>query len=338
MSIKSFSKNKDCNSNSIINDLEFFCDNDLNEIFSENKKNYLLTNVVDNSQNLGSVKNINQESIISNNIDNFDKINHQTIEHNSIVKPVFSTSKALANLAQKNLMVKQNNENIAEIKKANNSQLISIDNIISKAKHLANQTQNILELKSIVENFDGCNLKKMSTNTVFADGNPNAKIMVIGEAPGNHEDLQGIPFCGDSGQMLDEMFSHINLSRKRNLYITNVIFWRPPGNRKPLEEELLICRPFLEKHIQLFQPKIIILVGATAMEAILGISEPITKIRGQILDFHPYYLDKPIKSFTIFHPSYLMRQSIKKKIAWQDMLTLENFIKNNLSDHGIFEQ
>ena len=338
MSVNSKNNNDDNDLGSKVNNLTFFHDNDLNEIFSENKKNYLLTNVVDNSQNLNSAKNINQESIVSNNNNNFDKINDQTIDHNSIVKPVFSTSKALANLAQKNLMVKQNNENIAENKKLNNDQFISLDNIIAKAKKISNQAKDISELKLIVENFDGCNLKKMSTNTVFADGNPNAKIMVIGEAPGNHEDLQGIPFCGDSGQMLDEMFSHINLSRKINLYITNVIFWRPPGNRKPLEEELLICRPFLEKHIQLLQPKIIILVGATAMEAILGINEPITKIRGQILDFHPNYLEQSIKSFTIFHPSYLMRQSIKKKIAWQDMLTLENFIKNNLSDHGIFEQ
>ena len=169
----------------------------------------------------------------------------------------------------------------------------------------------------------------MATNTVFCDGNPQSKIMVIGEAPGNHEDLKGIPFCGDSGNMLNEMLMSINLKRENDFYLTNVIFWRPPGNRRPTDEELAICRPFVERHIALFAPKIIILVGSTAMSAILGLKDPITKIRGEILDYQVDFLTSPSKIFTIFHPSFLMRQPMKKKLVWQDMLTLEKFIKND---------
>jgi len=165
----------------------------------------------------------------------------------------------------------------------------------------------------------------MATNTVFCDGNSDAEVMVVGEAPGNNEDLQGIPFCGDSGKLLDEMFRAIGLTRE-SFYITNVIFWRPPGNRRPSDEELAICRPFVERHIQLVNPKVLVLVGATAMSAVLGINDPVSKIRGQFMDFSPQFLPNPIKTFTIFHPSYLLRQPFKKKVAWQDMLALEKFL------------
>lgn len=209
-----------------------------------------------------------------------------------------------------------------------NKKFLSIAEIIADAKKSANNAQNLNELRFAVKNFDGCNLKKMATNTVFGDGNPNAKIMLIGEAPGNNEDLQGIPFCGDSGEMLSQMLAAINLHRESDYYITNAIFWRPPGNRRPTDEELAICRPFVERHIQLISPKIIILVGATAMTAILGISEPISKIRGIFQEFAPNFLSKPITSLTIFHPSFLMRQSAKKRLAWLDMLNLEKFLNN----------
>ena len=169
----------------------------------------------------------------------------------------------------------------------------------------------------------------MATNTVFKDGNNKAKVMVIGEAPGNHEDLQGIPFCGDSGKVLGEMFGAINMTRENDYYITNVIFWRPPGNRRPTPEELAICRPFVERHIELMQPKVIVLVGATAMSALLDVSEAISAVRGKFLEFAPKFLTKPTKTFVIFHPSYLMRQSSKKKVAWQDMLALEQFLQKN---------
>jgi DNA polymerase len=156
--------------------------------------------------------------------------------------------------------------------------------------------------------------------------------MIIGEAPGNHEDLRGVPFCGDSGEMLTAMLSAVDLTREKDYYITNVIFWRPPGNRRPTAEELAICRPFVERHLQLFNPKVIILVGATAMGAIIETSETISKIRGQFLDFSPQFLENKTKIFTIFHPSFLMRQPAKKRLAWLDMLNLQKFIKNNYEE------
>lgn len=143
---------------------------------------------------------------------------------------------------------------------------------------------------------------------------------------GNHEDLQGIPFCGDSGKVLDGMFRAINMTRE-NFYITNVIFWRPPGNRRPTDQELAICRPFVERHIELVNPEVLVLVGATSMTALLGITEPISNIRGKFMDFSPKFLSRTIKTFTVFHPSYLMRQSAKKRLAWIDMLNLEKFLQ-----------
>lgn len=254
-----------------------------------------------------------------------------------------STDNALAALAKK----QQNNKNSEQFAESENKtstassiasldtedetsvkKFLSIAEIIAMAKKSADSAKNLEELSKAVSDFEGCNLKKMATNTVFCDGNPQSKIMLIGEAPGNNEDLQGIPFCGDSGEMLSQMLAAINLHRQSDYYITNVLFWRPPGNRRPTDEELAICRPFVERHIQLVDPKIIILIGATAMSAVLGINEPISKIRGQFQKFAPAFLPKPITSLTIFHPSFLMRQPAKKKLAWLDMLNLEQFLKN----------
>jgi DNA polymerase len=208
------------------------------------------------------------------------------------------------------------------------NKFLSINDIILSAKKLAKSATNLAELKNAVEKFDLCSLKKMATNTVFSDGNPSSKIMVIGEAPGNQEDLSGIPFCGDSGKLLDEIFKSISLDRTK-FYITNSIFWRPPGNRKPTDEEIAICKPFVERHIELVDPKIVILVGATAMGAVLGIKDPITSVRGKLLDSKEISCEaqKNIKYFVIFHPSYLLRQATKKKLVWLDMLELERFLQ-----------
>ena len=209
---------------------------------------------------------------------------------------------------------------------SNNQNFLSINKIIDEAKKIASSASNLVELKMAVSNFENCGLKKMATNTVFADGNPDAKIMVIGEAPGNNEDLQGIPFCGDSGKLLDEAFKAINLERSKDYYITNVIFWRPPGNRPPTNEELAICRPFVERHMALLNPEILILVGSSAMNSVLQTEEKISNIRGKIINFAPKFLTKSIPTMTIFHPSYLMRQPTKKKLAWLDFLKLEKFL------------
>ncbi len=285
--------------------LQFYSDNGLNEVIAETAQNYFL--VVDKKKAEAKV-------VVQNKT--------------TVVKPVLSTSEALSTLAT---LAKKSQQNIAVAVQASNGEaslqkFIPLNEIIAAAKKAAQAAKTIAELRKAVENFDGCGLKKMATNTVFADGNPNSNIMVIGEAPGNHEDLQGIPFCGDSGKLLDDMFRAINLDRTK-LYITNVIFWRPPGNRKPTEEEQAICRPFLERHIELFAPKVLVLVGATSMSAVLGINDPVTGVRGKFLDYAPAFLTKKTKAFVIFHPSYLMRQSSKKKTAWLDMLELERFLK-----------
>lgn len=285
--------------------LQFYADNGLDEVIMEKSQNYFLEKDV--------VKKIAEE-----------KASPIKKTGQSFLKPIFSTSDALSNLAKKS----QSNIVTVPVNLNQDEKYLSLNEIVARAKKAAAAAKNLDELRKAVENFDGCNLKKMATNTVFCDGNSNSKIMVIGEAPGNHEDLQGIPFCGDSGKVLDDMFRAINMTRKENFYITNVIFWRPPGNRRPTEEELAICRPFVERHIELLNPEVLVLVGATSMTAILGITDPVSGIRGKFMDFSPKFLSRKIKTFTIFHPSYLMRQPAKKKVAWQDMLALEEFLKN----------
>ena len=204
---------------------------------------------------------------------------------------------------------------------------MSPHNATNLARQIANDCKSIDELKIAVENFEGCALKKTATNTVFSDGNPEAKVMLLGEAPGANEDLKGIPFCGGSGQLLDKVLQSINLDRKENLYITNSIFWRPPGNRKPTDEEIKCCLPFLEKHIGLIKPELIILAGGVAASTLFGNMGPISKQRQKIHKYKNEYLDQEISTVIIYHPSYLLRQPSQKKLAWHDML----FIKDILS-------
>ncbi len=299
--------------------LQIYIDNDLNEVISEKSQNHFAQK--DPVKKISEIK--KSAVILFDDEERFYDMPQEipTITH--VVKPQFSTNEALSTLAKKSQTIITNS-----VPENSDQKFISLNEIVAAAKKAAESAKNLVELRKAVENFDGCNLKKMATNTVFFDGNPNSKIMVIGEAPGNHEDLQGIPFCGDSGKVLDGMFRAINMTRAENFYITNVIFWRPPGNRRPTEEELAICRPFVERHIQLLNPEVLVLVGATSMAAILGIQDPISSVRGKFMDYAPKFLSRKIKTFVIFHPSYLMRQSAKKKVAWADMLALEQFLKD----------
>jgi uracil-DNA glycosylase family 4 len=209
----------------------------------------------------------------------------------------------------------------------NTRRLVSITENIAKASLDAEKCQTLEELEKAVRDFDGCSLKKMATNTVFADGNPESKIMIIGEAPGNDEDLQGIPCCGDSGKLLDAMFKTIGFTRQ-DLYITSTLFWRPPGNRRPTADELAMCKPFVEKHIALIKPKLIVLMGSTAMVDILNINDPISKSCGKFFDYQNQHFETPIKSIVLFHPTYLMRQSSKKRETWAHLLKIKEFLKN----------
>ena len=200
-------------------------------------------------------------------------------------------------------------------------------NISSNSRILADSVKTVEELHSMVLTFEGCDLRKTAINTVFSDGVKDASVMFIGEAPGASEDAQGIPFCGDSGKLLDQMISTIGLSRAKNAYITNTIFWRPPANRRPTNEEIEICRPFVEKHIALVQPKLVVLVGATAVSCLLGNHLQISKIRQEYYQYTNKYLANPITTTAIFHPAYLLRQPYQKKATWYDLLKIQQFLK-----------
>lgn len=198
---------------------------------------------------------------------------------------------------------------------------------VKKAQDLADKAKTLEELKKAVEGFDGLAIKKAATNTVFGEGNPKSDIMFIGEAPGENEDLEGRPFCGLSGQLLDKMLRHIGLTRAENFYITNTLFWRPPGNRKPTPEELAICKPFLEKHIALISPKVIVLVGGTATAGILNSKDSVTVLRKTISQYNNPYLKKDIPCFTVYHPSFLLRSPSQKKNAWADMIKIKKYLE-----------
>lgn len=198
---------------------------------------------------------------------------------------------------------------------------------IASARQAAERCNTLEELRAAVETFEGCALKRTANKTVFCDGNPEAKIMLIGEAPGASEDMQGIPFCGESGKLLDTMLAAVGLTRQNNLYISNCIFWRPPGNRTPAPEELSICLPFVERHIALIRPQLLILAGSTAVADILHSKEGITRVRQHMHEYTNPYLDAPIPVAVLFHPSYLLRQPSQKKLAWFDLLKIRHFIQ-----------
>lgn len=210
----------------------------------------------------------------------------------------------------------------------------STEEWIKLSSELANNAKTLEELKETVKNFEGLSIKKTATNTVFAEGNPQAKIMFIGEAPGENEDLKGVPFCGVSGRLLDEMIKHIGFTRSGNnatnsFYITNSIFWRPPGNRKPTPEEIAICKPFVEKHIALLQPKVIVLVGATATVSVLGDKGSISVLRNNMQKYYCPHNKVEIATFAIYHPSFLLRQPSQKKNTWFDLLKIKKYFETN---------
>jgi uracil-DNA glycosylase family 4 len=190
------------------------------------------------------------------------------------------------------------------------------------ARALAAQADSIEALAAIVAGFDACPLKRTATNTVFADGNPAAPIMMIGEAPGADEDRIGKPFVGRSGQLLDRMLAAIGLDRT-GVQITNVIYWRPPGNRKPTAAEIASCLPFVFRHIVLSQPKVLVLAGGTAASSLLDMAEGITRLRGRWFDLAIPGLDAKLPTLPMFHPAFLLRSPERKREAWRDLLALK---------------
>lgn len=193
---------------------------------------------------------------------------------------------------------------------------------IGDAAALAASASTLAELRAALETFEGCALKRSATNTVFADGVEHAPVMLIGEAPGRDEDRVGKPFVGRAGQLLDKMLASIGLDRNRNAYITNVINWRPPDNRDPSPEEAAACLPFLRRHIELADPKIIILLGAVAARHVVGISDGIMKLRGRWMDYRVGEHMVPL--VPTLHPAYLLRQPTHKKLAWRDLQSIRD--------------
>ena len=184
-------------------------------------------------------------------------------------------------------------------------------------------------LREELLHFDGCALRHTAMNLVFADGNPDSRIMFIGEAPGEDEDRKGLPFVGISGKVLDQMLGAISLDRS-SVYISNILFWRPPGNRSPTDSEIAACLPFVERHIALIKPKLLILLGGVAAKSLLRTKEGITRLRGRWVDYTPLLsgdLLEPIPCLPIYHPAYLLRQPAAKRQAWNDLILLNDRIK-----------
>jgi uracil-DNA glycosylase len=187
---------------------------------------------------------------------------------------------------------------------------------IASAREAARTAPTLEALRALLENFDGCALKSTATRLVFADGNPQARIMFVGEAPGREEDLEGLPFVGRSGKLLDRMIAAIGLDRS-SAYIANVIPWRPPGNRTPTPQETQICLPFIQRQIELVNPDVLVTLGNPSTQTLLGTREGIMKTRGRWADYDTG--TRVIRALATFHPAYLLRSPSYKRMAWQDL-------------------
>ena len=198
--------------------------------------------------------------------------------------------------------------------------------LVEDARALAQRCNSVEELEAAVRAFEGCALKRTAKNTVFADGVAGSPVMVVGEAPGADEDRLGKPFVGVSGQLMDRMFEAIGMSRERDLYITNILFWRPPGNRTPTLAEQAICMAFTRRHIELARPKVLVLAGGTAAKSVLDTTEGIMRLRGKWTNLS---LDdgSAVPTLPTFHPAYLLRTPASKRQSWLDLLSLDKKLR-----------
>ena len=187
---------------------------------------------------------------------------------------------------------------------------------ILSAREAARTAPTLEALRALLENFDGCALKSTATRLVFSDGNPQARIMFVGEAPGREEDIEGLPFVGRSGKLLDRMIAAIGLDRG-SAYIANVIPWRPPGNRTPTPQETQICLPFIQRQIELVNPDVLVTLGNPSTQTLLSTREGIMKTRGRWFDYDTG--TRAIRALATFHPAYLLRSPSYKRLAWQDL-------------------
>lgn len=197
------------------------------------------------------------------------------------------------------------------------------ESAVFSAREAARSAGDLDQLRAVLEGFDGCALKATASRTVFEDGARDARIMFVGEAPGRDEDIEGRPFVGRSGQLLDRMLASIGLDRRTNAYIANIIPWRPPGNRTPTPQEIAICEPFIRRQIELKAPELLVCVGAPSTETLLGL-KGIMKSRGRLMPFQAG--GREIRAIATLHPAYLLRSPIAKRLAWRDMLTIRQVL------------
>ncbi len=196
---------------------------------------------------------------------------------------------------------------------------LSADAAIRSARETAAAARSLDELRAALERFDACALKATATHLVFSDGNPAARVMIVGEAPGAEEDRSGRPFSGRSGQLLDRMLRAIGLDRSQ-VYIANVVPWRPPGNRTPTPQEVAACLPFTARQIALVDPDILVCLGGAAAQALLPAKDGILRLRGRRFDYDTGA--RTIPAMPMLHPAYLLRQPAHKKLAWRDLIAL----------------
>lgn len=201
--------------------------------------------------------------------------------------------------------------------------------VFKDARALAESANTIDELRATLEGFTGCNLRHSAKSLVFADGNPDADVMFIGEAPGREEDLQGTPFVGRAGQLLDRMLAAIGLDRG-TAYITNMIPWRPPGNRTPAPHEIELCRPFIERHVTLAAPKIVVMLGNVATKSLLNTDKGILSLRGNWMEYMSG--TTPVPAMPTLHPAYLLRNPAQKRLVWADLLALQQRLEEMNGD------
>lgn len=199
---------------------------------------------------------------------------------------------------------------------------------VASAREAARTAPSLEVLRGLLENFDGCALKSTATRLVFADGNPQARIMFVGEAPGREEDIEGLPFVGRSGKLLDRMIAAIGLDRSK-AYIANVIPWRPPGNRTPTPQETQICLPFIQRQIELVNPDVLVTLGNPSTQTLLSTREGIMKTRGRWFDYDTG--TRVIRAIATFHPAYLLRSPSYKRMAWQDLRAIAKALEETKS-------
>jgi uracil-DNA glycosylase family 4 len=202
------------------------------------------------------------------------------------------------------------------------------DAAIASAREAARSAASLEILRDMLEKFDGCALKSTATRLVFADGNPKARIMFVGEAPGRDEDIEGLPFVGRSGKLLDRMIAAIGLDRT-TVYIANVIPWRPPGNRTPTPQETQICLPFIQRQIELVDPDILVTLGNPSTQTLLSTREGIMKTRGRWFDYGTG--TRTIRAMATFHPAYLLRSPSYKRLSWQDLRAIAKALPQTAS-------